>query len=52
MAHSDMVGLSESVLAESELVLDRRNTVFARIEFVQKSADDLVLPASSANIPI
>jgi hypothetical protein len=43
MAHSDQPGLSESALAESELVLDRKNTVFARAEFVQKTADDLVL---------
>jgi hypothetical protein len=43
MAHSDQVGLSQSALVESELVLDRKNTIFARSEFVQKSADDLVL---------
>ncbi|HVT38413.1 MAG TPA: hypothetical protein VHE78_05190 [Gemmatimonadaceae bacterium] len=42
-AHSDQTGLSESALAESELVLDLKNTIFARSEFVQKSADDLVL---------
>jgi len=35
---------SHSALAESEAVLDRRNTVFARMELVQKSAEELVLP--------
>lgn len=34
---------THSVLLESELVVDRKNTLFARTEFVQKSADDLVL---------
>jgi hypothetical protein len=35
--------MSSSVLAESELSLDDRNSLFARAEYVQKSADDLVL---------
>ncbi len=35
---------SHSALAESEAVLDRRNTVFGRVEFVQKTAEELVLP--------
>jgi hypothetical protein len=35
--------LSHSVLLESEAVLDRRNTVFARAELVQKSPEDLAL---------
>lgn len=35
--------LTNSVLLESEMVVDRRNTVFARAEWVQKSAEDLVL---------
>ncbi|MFI5310683.1 MAG: hypothetical protein ACHQQ3_05590 [Gemmatimonadales bacterium] len=43
MAHSDQVGLSASALAESELVIDAKNSVFARAEFVQKTADDLAL---------
>lgn len=39
----DLPDRTHSVLLESELVVDRKNTVFARTEFVQKSADDLVL---------
>jgi len=35
----------QSALAESEAVLDRRNTILGRVELVQKSAEDLVLPA-------
>jgi hypothetical protein len=35
---------THSVLAESEAMLDRRNTIFGRLEFVQKTAEDLVLP--------
>jgi hypothetical protein len=35
---------THSALAESEAVLDRRNTVFGRLELVQKTAEDLVLP--------
>lgn len=42
-AHSDQPGLSNSALAETEVILDRRNTLFARAEFVQKPADDLGL---------
>jgi hypothetical protein len=38
---------TQSVLAESEAVLDRRNTLFARAEFVEKNAHDLdILPAT------
>ena len=36
-------GLSHSVLLESEAVLDASNTVFGRAEYVQKSAEELVL---------
>jgi len=36
---------THSVLAESEAVLDRRNTIVGRVELVQKTAEDLVLPA-------
>ena len=39
-AHPD---LSQSALVESEAILDKSNTVIGRIEYVQKSADDLVL---------
>lgn len=34
---------SHSLLLESEAVLDARNTVFGRVEYVQKSAEDLVV---------
>jgi hypothetical protein len=33
------------MLAESEAVLDRRNTILGRVELVQKTAEDLVLLA-------
>src|SRR5213078_3208470 len=36
---------THSVLAESEAVLDRRSTILGRLELVQKTAEDLVLPA-------
>ena len=35
---------THSALAETEAVLDRGNTLFGRLEFVQKTAADLVLP--------
>jgi hypothetical protein len=47
--HSDHLGLSHSGLIESDAVLDRSNTVFGRIEVVQKSADELVLDVPSFN---
>ncbi len=34
---------THSALAESEAVLDRQNTIFGRLELVQKTAEDLVL---------
>jgi hypothetical protein len=34
-------GLSHSLLAESEAVMDERNTVFGRAEWVQKTAHDI-----------
>ena len=40
---STMPGLSHSFLLESEAILDQRNTLFGRSEFVQKSAEELVL---------
>ncbi len=40
-AHSDHPGLSSSVLAELEAMIDMKNTILARAEFVQKPADDL-----------
>jgi S1-C subfamily serine protease len=36
-------GRSRSLLAESQWMIDPRNTLFARVEFVQKSAEDLAL---------
>jgi hypothetical protein len=42
-AHSDHPGLSSSALAEGEAILDRKNTIFLRAEFVQKPADELAL---------
>ena len=36
---------THSILAESEAILDHRNTVTGRLEIVQKSAEDLVLPS-------
>jgi len=35
---------THSMLAESEAVLDRRNTILGRLEVVQKTAEELVLP--------
>jgi hypothetical protein len=35
---------SNSLVAESNLEIGRRNAVFARAEYVRKSAEDLVLP--------
>ena len=39
---------SNSVLAESEVILDRTNTIFGRAEWVQKTAEDLVVDNRSA----
>ena len=41
--HGGAGGLTHGVLLESEAVLDRTNTIFGRAEWVQKSAEDLVL---------
>ena len=41
--HGGETKLSHSVLLESEAVLNRRNTLFARAELVQKSPGDLAL---------
>ena len=43
--------LSNSVLLESDAQLDRRNTVFGRLEFVQKTAGDLVIPLGPTAFP-
>ncbi len=37
---------THSALAESEAVLDRRNTIFGRLEVVQKTAEELALPTA------
>jgi hypothetical protein len=41
--HADDHRLSNSVLLESDLNLDGRNAIFGRIEYVNKSAEDLAL---------
>jgi hypothetical protein len=41
--------LSHGVLAESEAILDDANTLIGRAEWVQKSAEDLVLDTSPPN---
>jgi hypothetical protein len=38
-----------AALLESEAILDRRNTLFGRIEFAQKTTEDLVLPTTGEN---
>jgi len=45
--HADAAALSNSVLAETNLVLDAHNTIFGRAEYVQKSAADLALAGFS-----
>src|SRR2546430_2715691 len=35
---------THSVLAESEAILNRRNTIFGRVDVVQKTAEELALP--------
>jgi hypothetical protein len=47
--HTGQTNLSNSLLVESNLTLDRRNTVFTRAEFVQKGPEDL--PTSRAMTP-
>jgi len=44
-------GWTHSLLLESEVVLDNRNTAFARMEFVQKDAADLALVDSAPAFP-
>jgi hypothetical protein len=46
-AHSGHATISNSALAEGELVFDSKNTMFARAEFVQKPADDLAIAAAA-----
>jgi hypothetical protein len=40
--------ITHSALAETEAILDHRNTLFGRFELVQKTAEDLVLPTGPA----
>jgi hypothetical protein len=53
--HAGETRISNSALAESNLSLDLRNTIFARTEFVQKGPEDLptssTLPSASAGSP-
>lgn len=52
--YSGVSGLSNSVLAETNLDLDGTNTIFGRAEFAQKSAGDLVIdgvpPSTTYNV--
>ena len=45
--HGESAHTTHGVLAESEAILDRKNTVFTRLELVQKSAEDLALDTPS-----
>lgn len=49
---SSRTGLSNSVLLESEAILDRANTVFSRVELVQKSAEELVLDGPALQVAL
>jgi hypothetical protein len=42
-------GLANSMLLESEAILDRSNTVFGRAEYVRKSAEELVVDVAPFN---
>ncbi len=46
--HTGQSSLSNSLLAESNLTLDRNNAVFTRAEFVQKGPEDLPVPGVMA----
>jgi hypothetical protein len=51
--HPEPTGVDEawehSVMAESNLQLDRFNSVFGRVEYVRKSGEELVLPGALAS---
>ncbi len=49
--HSDAPGASNSALLEAEAMLDDKNTVIGRAEFVQKSAAELSLDTAPAAFP-
>src|SRR5262249_276595 len=40
-------GLEHSLLLESNVQLDQSNSIFGRLEWVQKSAEELVVPTST-----
>lgn len=42
-------GLTHSVLGESEAIIDKYNTFFGRAEFVQKTAEDLVVASMTGD---
>ena len=42
--------LTQSILFESEAIVDRRNTLMGRAEWVQKSAEDLVLETPAIGV--
>ncbi len=46
-AESNTRGLSHSALIESEAILDAKNTVFGRGEYVQKNAEELAVDLTS-----
>ena len=41
---------THAAVAEAEAIVDRHNTLFGRLELVQKSADELVLPAGPGGV--
>ena len=49
--HGDDGDITHGVLAESEAILDQSNTIFTRLEFVQKTAHDLVVDGVSPTVP-
>lgn len=49
-SHSSNPGLSHSFTLETEAILDTRNTVLGRAEYVQKNADDLALDEQPSSI--
>lgn len=49
--HSSTRDFTHSLTAESEAILDDDNTALARVEWVQKTAEDLVLDAPPSSFP-
>jgi hypothetical protein len=47
--HLDPAEWSHTVLAEAEAVFDRRHTLFGRLEWVRKTAEDLVIPGADTH---